>query len=75
MAARRRRCEQIGYVTSFCYSPVLQRHIGLARVRPDLAAPGTELHMETTLHHSTHMVSVSTAPLPFFNPARKTAKA
>jgi aminomethyltransferase len=66
--------EQIGYVTSFGYSPVLQRHIGLARVRPDLAAPGTELHMETTLHHSTHMVAVSTAPLPFFNPARKTAK-
>ena len=29
--------------------------------------------METTLHHSTHMVAVSTAPLPFFNPARKTA--
>ena len=33
--------EQVGYVTSFCYSPVLQRHIGLARVRPELAAPGT----------------------------------
>ena len=41
---------------------------------PTLAEPGTELHMETTLHHSTHMVAVSTAPLPFFNPARKTAK-
>jgi aminomethyltransferase len=66
--------EQVGYVTSFCYSPVLQRHIGLARVRPGLASPGTVLHMETTLHHSTHMVAVATAPLPFFNPARKTAK-
>jgi len=53
---------QVGYTTSFVYSPVLQRHIGLARVRPALAAPGTALHMETTLHHSTHMVSVSTAP-------------
>ena len=31
---------QVGYVTSFMYSPVLQRHIGLARVRPDLAAAG-----------------------------------
>jgi aminomethyltransferase len=66
--------EQVGYVTSFCYSPVLQRHIGLARVRPGLAGPGTGLLMETTLHHSTHMVAVTTAPLPFFNPARKTAK-
>jgi aminomethyltransferase len=66
---------QIGYVTSFCYSPVLQRHIGMARVRPELAAPGTTLHMETTLHHSTHMVAVETTSMPFFNPARKTAKA
>ena len=65
--------EQVGYVTSFCYSPVLQRHIGLARVRPDLAEPGTVLQMETTLQHSTHVVTVTTAPLPFFNPARKTA--
>ena len=61
-------------MTSFCYSPVMQRHIGIARVRPDLAAAGTELHMETTLHHGTHMVAVNTVPLPFFNPARKTAK-
>ena len=31
--------EQVGYATSFMYSPVLQRHIGLARVRPELAPP------------------------------------
>ncbi len=31
---------QVGYVTSFLYSPVLQRHVGLARVRPDHAAAG-----------------------------------
>ena len=41
-----------------CYSPVLQRHIGLARVRPELAAAGTELHMEPTVHHDTHTVAV-----------------
>src|SRR3954468_15624870 len=28
--------EQVGYVTSLMYSPVLQRHIGLARVRPSV---------------------------------------
>ena len=27
---------EVGYCTSFVYSPVLQRHIGIARVRPDL---------------------------------------
>ncbi|MET0998784.1 MAG: aminomethyltransferase family protein [Marmoricola sp.] len=65
---------QVGYVTSFMYSPVLQRHIGLARVRPDLAAPGTEVHMELALNHSNTTVLARTARLPLFNPARKTAK-
>jgi len=66
--------QQVGYVTSFCYSPVLQRHIGMARVRPPLAAAGAALRMETTLQHSTTTVAVTTAPLPLFNPSRKTAK-
>ncbi|MET0838733.1 MAG: aminomethyltransferase family protein [Marmoricola sp.] len=66
---------QVGYVTSFLYSPVLQRHVGLARVRPDLAAPGTEVHMELALNHSNTTVLARTAKLPLFNPARKTAKA
>jgi aminomethyltransferase len=66
---------QVGYVTSFMYSPVLQRHIGLARVRPDLAAPGTEMHMELALNHSNTTVLARTARLPLFNPARKAAKA
>lgn len=65
--------QQVGYVTSFVYSPVLQRHIGMARVRPALAAPGTTLRMETTLHHSTTTVAVATTSLPLFNPPRKTA--
>jgi aminomethyltransferase len=66
---------QVGYVTSFLYSPVLQRHIGLARVRPDLAAPGTEVHMELAVNHSNTTVLARTARLPLFNPTRKTAKA
>ena len=45
---------QVGYVTSFFYSPVLQRHVGLARVRPDLAAPGTEVHLELALQPPQH---------------------
>jgi aminomethyltransferase len=66
--------EQVGYTTSFCYSPILQRHIGIARVPPALAEPGTELRMETMLHHRTVTVAAKTSKLPFFNPARKTAK-
>ena len=32
--------ERIGYATSLMYSPMLQRHIAMARVRPELAAAG-----------------------------------
>ena len=33
--------ERIGYATSLMYSPVLQRHIAMARVRPEHAASGS----------------------------------
>jgi aminomethyltransferase len=65
--------DEIGYCTSFVYSPVLQRHIGLARVRPELAAAGTALRLEIALLHHNTTVGVHTAKLPFFNPERKTA--
>lgn len=64
--------EEVGYTTSFVWSPVLQRHIGLARVRPDLAAPGTPLRQEMALAHHNTSVRVTTTRLPFFNPERKT---
>jgi aminomethyltransferase len=66
---------QIGYTTSFMYSPVLQRHIGLARVRPDLAAPGSTAHLEVAVSHHNTTVPVRTATLPLFRPARKTGRA
>lgn len=63
----------IGYCTTFLYSPVLQRHIGIARVRPDLAEPGTGVRLELSLQHRTVTVAASTTRMPFFNPARKAA--
>jgi glycine cleavage system aminomethyltransferase T len=66
--------EQVGYATSLMYSPVLQRHVGLARVRPALAAPGTPLRLETSLLHHNTTVAATTTALPHFNPARKTAR-
>jgi aminomethyltransferase len=65
---------QVGYTTSFMYSPVLQRHIGLARVRPRSAPPGSEVHLELALQHHNTRVSARTARLPLFNPARRTAR-
>ena len=65
--------EQVGYATSFMYSPVLQRHVGLARVRPALARTGSPVRLETSLLHHNTTVAVATTALPHFKPARKTA--
>jgi aminomethyltransferase len=62
---------QLGYATSFMYSP--QRHIGLARVRPDKSAAGTQLRLEVSIAHRNTTVQARAAKLPLFNPARKTA--
>ena len=68
------REHQVGYVTSLVYSPVLQRHVGLARVSPDLASPGTGLHLELAVHHRTATVRAFTTTLPLFDPPRRTAR-
>ncbi len=67
------RGEPVGYVTSFCYSPVLQRHIGIARVRPALAEPGTAVRLELAIQHHNTTVGATTTRMPFFNPDRKVA--
>jgi aminomethyltransferase len=65
--------ERVGYATSLMYSPVLQRHIGMARVHPTYAAKGSTVHLEITVDHEYVTVPVTTDRMPLFNPARKTA--
>jgi aminomethyltransferase len=65
--------QRVGYATSFMYSPMLQRHIALARVRPDLAKPGSRVDLEVTVNHRYERVGAEVARLPLFNPERKTA--
>jgi aminomethyltransferase len=65
--------KRVGYATSFMYSPILQRHIALARVRPDLAAVGSRVYLEFTVDHHYQKVAAHTARLPLFNPPRKTS--
>ena len=65
--------EQAGYATSFMYSPMLQRHIAIARVRPDLSKPGTKVKLEFTVDHHYEQVAARVARLPLYNPERKTA--
>jgi aminomethyltransferase len=64
---------QVGYTTSSMYSPMLQRHIALTRVRPELAAPGTPVRLELDVNHRYEYIAARTARLPLYNPARKTA--
>lgn len=65
--------ERIGYATGLMYSPMLQRHIAMARVRPDLATPGSRVNLEITIDHRYRTVAADVARLPLFNPTRKTA--
>ena len=64
---------RIGYTTSFMYSPMLQRHIAMARVRPHLAAVGSKVNLEVTINHKYQTVGATVARPPLFNPARKTS--
>ena len=66
--------ERVGYATSFMYSPVLQRHIAIARVPVAAAAsPGTRVNLEIPVSHHYVHVGAQTARMPLYNPARKTA--
>lgn len=64
--------QRVGYATSFMYSPVLQRHIALARVRPEVAKVGTHLNLEFTINHRYVQVGAEVARNPMYTPARKT---
>ena len=64
---------QVGKATSTTWSPTLKKMIALASVQAEQARPGTRLQMELTVEAVRHKVTARVAPLPFFNPPRKTA--
>lgn len=66
---------RIGYATSLMYSPMLQRHIALARVKPPFSDLGSTVNLELTINHEYQTVAADVAKLPLFNPPRKTASA
>jgi aminomethyltransferase len=67
------KVKRIGYTPSFVYSPMMQRHIGIARIRPDHAKPGAKVSLEVTIDHRYDMVDAEVTRVPFYNPPRKTA--
>jgi aminomethyltransferase len=64
---------QLGYATSQLYSPILQRHIALARVPLPLTAPGSRVKLELGVSHRYEYFDAHVARLPLFNPPRRTA--
>ena len=64
---------QLGYATSQMYSPMLQRHIGLARVPLDRTTPGSRVKLELAVSHRYEYFDAEVARLPLFNPERRTA--
>ena len=67
------KLERIGWTPSFVYSPVLQNHIGIARLRPEHADVGSRVGLEVTIDHRYEVVDSYVTRLPFYNPPRKTA--
>jgi len=64
---------QLGYATSLMYSPMLQRHIALARVPLALASPGSRVRLELPVTHHYEYFDAHVARLPLYNPERRTA--
>jgi aminomethyltransferase len=64
---------QLGYATSQMYSPMLQRHIALARVPLDRTAPGSKVKLEMGVNHRYEYFDAHVARMPLFNPERRTA--
>ena len=64
---------QLGYATSQMYSPMLQRHIALARVPLDRTALGSRVKLELAVNHRYEYFDANVARTPLFNPERRTA--
>lgn len=59
----------LGYATSFGFSPILKRHIGLAKLPLEVTGP---VFLELMVAHRPHYVRGEPTKTPFYNPARKT---
>ncbi len=61
--------EPAGFTTSYAFSPILKRHVALARVPPALTAQGTELGLEIVIDHRPCIVPARVTALPFYEAA------
>ena len=64
---------RVGFATSFMYSPMMQRHIAIAQVVPELSAVGSKVEYEVTIDHELKYIPAAVRTMPFYAPAHKTA--
>jgi aminomethyltransferase len=64
---------QVGWASSLMYSPMLQRHIALARLPLARAKPGSHVRLEFAVSHRYEYFDAVVAKLPLFDPPRRTA--
>ncbi|MDQ3784481.1 MAG: glycine cleavage system protein T [Actinomycetota bacterium] len=62
--------DRVGKVTSACYSPRLEKNIGMAMVAIDYSEVGTEFVIETPSEKTSGVV----VPKPFYDPQKETPK-
>ena len=65
--------KQVGRATSTTWSPTLKKMVALASVAAEHSTNGANLELEFTVEAVRHRTPVQVTPMPFFNPARKTA--
>ncbi len=64
--------EAIGFATSFAFSPILKRHVALARLPPG-AGPGDAVSIEILIDHLPVEVAARVVPLPFYDPPHRSS--
>jgi aminomethyltransferase len=68
------RGRQVGKATSTTWSPTLKKVVALASVAASHSGLGTKIEVEWTVEARRSRTPATIVELPFFNPARKTAK-
>ena len=63
-----------GYTSSFMWSSLTKQHVAIAKLPLELCEPGTEVDLEISVIRQPQYVLSRVVELPFFNPARKTAR-
>lgn len=65
--------ERVGFATSSMYSPMVQSHIAIAQVIPELSSVGSEVDFEVTIDHEIKYIKAAVTKMPFYDPPHRRA--